>query len=230
MAIEAGLSLLRGRYTLIDRQIESAEDSESWVAVSEDERRVLVRLWPYTGTEPPDLLRALWDAELRTLYRVASAPGADQSILVIRDAGLDRTANCFVMVLEAERSGGYERLSVALRNRKAYPWLRMADLSARRGMWRALGKIAAGIALLHEQNTLHRNIEAERVYFSPDTDVESFRLGGFEWSVRLGLPATGSPRWDGVRPLSFSRGSILGTDLRPIGTASACWSRVASDL
>ena len=193
MALEVGLKLLRERYTLTNRRLETTSSSESWIGVSEDDSQVLIKVWPYSGADPPELLRALWDAELRTLYRVASAPGADESILVIRDAGLDRSAKCFVMVLEAERSSGYERLSAALANRNAHPWLRVSDLTARRDLWRALRRLAGGIALLHEQNTLHRNIEAEQVYFSTDTGVESFRLGGFEWSLRLGLPAAGSP-------------------------------------
>jgi serine/threonine protein kinase/DNA polymerase III delta prime subunit len=193
VTIAAGLRLLRERYTLVDEAIDTGGNSESWLGVGEDDRRFLVRLWPYTGENPPDLLRALWDAELRTLYRVASAPGADQTILVIRDAGLDRTAKCFVMVLEAEHSGGYDPLSDALAKRNLYPWLRTTDLSIRRDLWLALGGLADGIALLHEQNILHRNIEARRVYFNSDTGVRSLRLGGFEWSVRLGVPATGSP-------------------------------------
>jgi hypothetical protein len=187
VTINAGLKLLRDRYTIVDQRVDVTENSESWIGVGEDDKQFLIRLWPYSGEDPPDLLRALWDAELRTLYRVASAPGADQTILVIRDAGLDRIAHCFVMVLEAEHSGGYQPLSAALAKRSLFPWLRITDLGIRRDLWSALGKLADGIALLHEQNILHRNIEAKRVYFNQDTGVQSLRLGGFEWSVRLGV-------------------------------------------
>ncbi|HZP75413.1 MAG TPA: AAA domain-containing protein [Pseudolabrys sp.] len=198
MPIDAGLKLLRERYTLVNKRLEISATSESWIGVGEDDKQFLIRLWPYSEANPPELLRALWDAELRTLYRVASAPGADQSILVIRDAGLDRRARCFVMVLEAELAGGYERLSTALANRNAFAWLRTTDIAVRRDLWRTMARLADGIALLHEQNTLHRNIDAEHVYFSSDIGVESFRLGGFEWSLRLGVSAAGAP------PISWS--------------------------
>jgi hypothetical protein len=50
--------------------------------------------------------------------------------------------------------------------------------------------LADGIALLHGQNILHRNIDARQVYFNPDDGIRSLRLGGFEWSLRVGVPAT----------------------------------------
>ena len=56
--------------------------------------------------------------------------------------------------------------------------------------WRILQK---GSCLLHEQHILHRDVSAETVYFSSDLGPASFRLGGFEWSVRLGRPATKDP-------------------------------------
>src|SRR3712207_8763059 len=49
-------------------------------------------LWTYTkaeGNKPGDYQRALWDLELRTMYRLGSSPGAEETMLVIRDAGVD---------------------------------------------------------------------------------------------------------------------------------------------
>lgn len=189
MQICAGTKLLRERYSLVDHKLSSSEGSELWIALGgEDERKFFVRLWPYSGDDPPDLLRALWDAELRTLYRVASAPGAEETILVIRDAGLDRSARCFVMVLEADNAGGYEPLSVALNERQLFSWLQSATAPKRRDIWQGLVRIAEGIVLLHDQNILHRNIEADCVLFNRATGLQSLRLGGFEWSIRLGVP------------------------------------------
>ena len=231
MTIAAGLKLLRDRYVLLDEAVEASGSSESWLGVGEDDKRFLIRLWPYSGDEPPELLRALWDAELRTLYRVASTPGADQTILTIRDAGLDRVAKCFVMVLEAEHSGGYDPLSNALARRNAYPWLRTASTSVRSALWGALGRLAEGVALLHEQNIVHRNIEAERTYFNPDIGVQSIRLGGFEWSVRLGVPASVTPRAVWSSPPEFFSGGSFGyrpeTDWYAFGMlASRCFRAI----
>ena len=50
----------------------------------------LLKTWAYEGDEPDRVRRALWDAELRTLYRLGSTPGASDALVVLRDAGLDR--------------------------------------------------------------------------------------------------------------------------------------------
>jgi hypothetical protein len=53
----------------------------------------------------------------------------------------------------------------------SFPWLRTTDTGVRREIWVALGRLADGISRLHEQNILHRNIEAKRVYFNPEIGV-----------------------------------------------------------
>jgi serine/threonine protein kinase len=65
-------------------------------------------------------------------------------------------------------------------------------------LWRGLQLIADGLQLLHDQNILHRNLRAETVLFNPQLGPRSFRLGGFEWSIRLGqlppdVPTSGWP-------------------------------------
>jgi hypothetical protein len=62
----------------------------SWQAFSDYGVRHLVKTWAYEGAEPDPVQRALWDAELRTLYKVGSSPGASETLVVLRDAGLDR--------------------------------------------------------------------------------------------------------------------------------------------
>jgi serine/threonine protein kinase len=208
MTIRAGLRLLRDRYLLVGERIHSGERSESWVGVTvEGDDPYLIRLWPYSGDEPPELQRALWDAELRTLYRVGSTPGAEETILIIRDAGLDRAAQCFVMVLEARHSNGYTPLSSALIKRNAFSWLRNTETQGRREIWSGLRRLAEGIALLHEQHVLHRNVEAEYVFFHPDLGTESLRLGGFEWSIRVGVPDKLPPPTIWSSPPEFFSGS-----------------------
>lgn len=208
MSIHAGTRLLRDRYLLVGDRLEAVANSESWVGASlEDDSLYLFRLWPYSGAEPPELQRALWDTELRTLYRVGSTPGAEESVLIIRDAGLDRAAQCFVMVLEARQSNGYMPLSVALAERKAHDWLRNTEATIRREIWAGLSRLAEGISLLHEQNVLHRNLEAHHVFFNPDLGTDSLRLGGFEWSIRVGVPDKSSPPTVWSSPPEFFEGS-----------------------
>lgn len=69
--------VLGGRYALTRRLEDSDALSERWLGVGSDNTRYLIKLWRYSGAEPDHVARALWDAELRTLYRIGSSPGAD---------------------------------------------------------------------------------------------------------------------------------------------------------
>jgi serine/threonine protein kinase len=186
MTLQPGQNVLRGRYRLLDAPLVTDKVSVSWPGAGPYDTQYLIKAWPFESDTPDEYKRALWDAELRTMYRVGSSPGAEESILVIRDAGLDRDARCFIMVLEAMGSSGYAPLSDALRQRGQFGWLSNQDAGSRRELWQGLQLIANGLQLLHEQNILHRNLTAEAVLFNAQLGPRSFRLGGFEWSIRLG--------------------------------------------
>ncbi len=188
--LEVGTRLLGGRYELAVGPLPGAGDALSWEAFTDYGVRYLIKTWAYGGEEPDRVQRALWDTELRTLYKLGSSPGADNSLVVLRDAGLDRAACCFVMVLEAP---GYVSLGEALSRRARYPWLSNSDATARRELWSALERIAVGLDLLHERQVLHRDVGVEALFFADEEGSESLRLGGFEWSVRLGRPLGGDP-------------------------------------
>ncbi|MEU4386235.1 AAA domain-containing protein [Promicromonospora sp. NPDC023805] len=194
MPLDQGAALLRGRYELGTRT-SGAGDAEAWTAYDEDGVRYLARTWTYDGDEPDPVQRALWDAELRTLYRVGSSPGADDTLAVLKDAGLDRDAQCFVMVLHAP---GYDSVADALAVRGEHGWLSSHNPADRRELWQAAGRVAAGLAVLHSQDVLHRDVGAEALLYLPDEPAKSIRLGGFEWSVRLGRPLDADP------PVSWS--------------------------
>lgn len=198
--ITTGSQLLRGRYQLVGESIATDGRSQSWTGVDDDDSRYIIRLWPYRGDRPDDLRRALWDAELRNLYRVGSSPGAEDTILVLRDAGVDARLKCFVMVLAAP---GFATLASALERRSEHVWLQDRSPSGRRRLWHGLRRLAEGIQLLHGQHILHRDVGAETVFFDPDLGVESLRLGGFEWSVRLGIPSAVAPPANWSTPPEF---------------------------
>ena len=188
--LRIGGQLLRSRYKLVSGPILDEGISQAWLGLNEDDNKFLIKVWPFDAERPGDLQRALWDAELRTLYRVGSSPGADDTILVIRDAGVDKSSRCFAMVLEAP---GYESLASVLKVRPRVPWLQTLEPQTRQALWSGLENLAEGIVLLHEQHILHRDVRAETVYLSSELGPTSFRLGGFEWSVRLGRPAAKVP-------------------------------------
>lgn len=193
MTLQPGVSLLRDKYQLLKKVIVSDENKpfESWSAKDEYDNFYLIKTWRFLPGAAADLQRALWDSELRSLYRLSSSPGAEECLLVVKDAGLDRKNECFVMVLMA-RGSDYFRLTEALRNRKEYSWLSNREADSRARLWRGLKQVALGINLLHSQAILHRNVDAENVYFHPDSDPTTFRLGGFEWSLRIGEQRIGT--------------------------------------
>jgi hypothetical protein len=207
MVIASGLKLLRARYELVAGPLVRDAAAEAWRGLDEDDSEFLVKLWPFDGDRPDDLQRALWDSELRTLYRVGSSPGAEDSILVLRYAGVDREAHCFVMALEAP---GYEILAGALARRAEFAWLSPREPQARRALWLGLQRLASGIRLLHEQSILHRDVSAETVFFNSQLGAESLRLGGFEWSIRLGTPDTKAPPAGWSSPPEFFGATAFG--------------------
>lgn len=180
-------SVLKGRYTL-QQKLQVDVHSETWIGTDSDDESCLVKLWPFQSEKPDDPARAYWNSELRVIWRVCSSPKAGNSILRIRDAGIDFDTHEFVMVLKSG-GGGYCPLSHALRHQSRYETLSFKNLrrsSYRAEIWAALFRLAEGIDLLHSQHVIHRNVCAESVFIDVATSAESWRLGGFEWSLRVG--------------------------------------------
>ena len=217
--IESGTEILRSKYRLISGPITKDIVGQSWLGVDEDDTQYLIKLWPFQGERPDDLGRALWDTELRTLYRVGSSPGAEDSILVLRNAGIDVENHCFVMVLEAP---GYENLATVIPHRASTPWLNARDAQVRSALWASISRLASGVRLLHEQHILHRNLGAEAIFFNPQLGSDSLRMGGFEWSVRLGTPSTSAPPPNWSSPPNSLEQALSDTDLKRTGLRLAC--------
>ncbi|NPV89965.1 MAG: AAA family ATPase [Firmicutes bacterium] len=183
--MKCGCKVLRGKYELIKPLIDvDGQPSKTWLAQDDFQNEYLIKLWLFSN-KANELQRALWDFELRNLYRVSSSPGAEQVLLVIQDAGVDQEHQCFVMVMQA-KSSGYEPLEEALYRRSQFPWLDSSNRDVRRELWEGLRRIAEGIQLLHGQAMIHRDVCASNVFFHPDIGPTSFRLGRFEWSIKIG--------------------------------------------
>ena len=164
--LTTGVRLLRSRYKLVTGPILDDGISQAWLGLNEEDSTFLIKVWPFDAERPDNLQRALWDAELRTLYRVGSSPGADDTMLVIRDAGVDKSSRCFAMVLEAP---GYESLGSVLSERPRAPWLETREPQTRRALWSSLANLAEGIVLLHEQHIHPPGCERRRLSTFPAT-------------------------------------------------------------
>ncbi|MFI1400796.1 protein kinase [Streptomyces sp. NPDC020681] len=212
MTLKAGVSLLKGRYELAGSVISTAGEGQLWAAndTSEFVKPYLLKAWPFYEAKPDDVQRALWDAELRTLYQVRSTPGSEDSLLQLQDVGIDHDHRCFVMVFKTE---GLHTLASRLGERSSHDWL-SGRPAGRRELWQMLGRIAEGLALLHEQQVVHRCVSPESVFLDPGDGPDSCRLGGFEWSVRLGHPASAPPSrvgWE-TAPEALSGSTAFGPD------------------
>jgi hypothetical protein len=119
------------------------------------------------------------------MYRIGSSPGAEGALVTMRDAGVDRSSKCFVMVLQTP---GFQSLATAIRSGEVDE---LADRgpASRREIWRMLRRIADGLRILHEQRMIHRDVRAENLLIDPSIGLSSVRLGGFEWSIRLDTAA-----------------------------------------
>lgn len=193
MKFKPNHSLLNGRYALFSPLDNEQADSETWLALSTDDTPLVARLWPYSSAKPSKLLRALWDAELRTQYRVSSTPGADGKILLLKDAGLDEEAKCFTMLLEAQDLSEYTLLSDFFSYRDSEGWPNLTRTEERVEIWRAFRRIAEGLIILHNQNIIHRNVRPKFLYLDRHVGIPSLTLGGFEWSIRVGVPSGAAP-------------------------------------
>jgi hypothetical protein len=206
LKLSKGDRVLQRRYELIEHIFRDGEGedkelggAQTWLAIGEYQQEYLLKIWPHSKEDPDasDMNRALWDAELRTLYRACSSPGAERSLMVLREAGVDTEVGLLVMALEAP---GYACLAVELvQNRSSHHWLTNENAESRQDLWNGLKGLADGLRLLHEQQVLHTGVSAESVFLDPTQGAESLRLGGFEWSLRVG---SGS-----VRPTSAHWGT-----------------------
>lgn len=181
----AGDTVIHGRYRLDHLLSAAGSHPETWESSDADGYRYLTKRWPFSYEGPDPVQRALWDQELRTLYRIGSSPGAENHVLRLRDASVDRASRAFVMVLQGE---GYDSLSGVLGSPASHPWLGGRSVARRPRLWAALRSVARGLALLHRQQVLHRALTPESIFLDPALGPETMRLGGFEWSVRLGSP------------------------------------------
>jgi hypothetical protein len=82
---------------------------------------------------------------------------------------------------------GLQPLEDLLTSRAKYDWLRnAASESVRADLWRGVKRLARGLIQIHDQQMLHRAIGGAAIFVDGDEGPSTMRLGGFEWTVRLG--------------------------------------------
>ena len=224
MSLVPGQRILRRIFTL-GRHLSVGPSYELWAADPGDGEGILIKAWPFLKDEPTPVERNLWDRELRTLYRLASTPEAERRLVTLIDAAVDRDAKAFVLALKVP---GFDRLSDVLSSRNKLGWLSdLSDLGRRVALWRGALRLIEGLAHVHRFRSVHRAVRPENIFLDARQGPDSLRLGGFEWSVRLG--ALVRDELIGGSPLGRANAS-LNADWRDLGFALAGLFGVAADV
>lgn len=141
---------------------------------------VILKSWPRRQGLDDRELEEVWRHELRQLHRLVSYPGAASRLAILRDSA--EVDEAFHLLLANDH-----RLPLQLRLDEPKPgdWLRAPRTPRGRiRLWAEVARLSEGLAILHSQGMLHRNIDAWSVLTSV-SDEPDFLLTGFEWSIRL---------------------------------------------
>jgi hypothetical protein len=153
-------------------------------------QRVLVKIWRRDPSSDDTELRDIWRQEVRQLHRLAGYPGVRDCIAMLRDTAEDR--NGFYLVISP---GQRTLLQTYLRSGSGSASLAHPRPERNRLLvWQNLRRVANGLAILHAQGLLHRNLDAGSI-LTAATDEADFLLSGFEWSIRL----TSDVGWQSAR-------------------------------
>ncbi|MEO5334791.1 MAG: hypothetical protein H7839_22490 [Magnetococcus sp. YQC-5] len=222
MTFSQGSQILNNRYELVHAlPVSSGSPYQTWIARDKSGYEYLAKIWPLDSKKDSDLQRALWDSELRKIYRLCSSPGAEDSLLTVREPGVEKGDDKgFCMILKGDSHTIGESLETVLSQSNRYSWLNTRDFGVRREMWQGLFRLAKGIRLMHEQRIMHRNIHAGNVFLDATLGPESFRLTGFEWSIRLGEPVLEDSSRNFILP-PWSSGILMENDWYGFGQLAA---------
>ncbi|WP_338810390.1 AAA domain-containing protein [Agrobacterium leguminum] len=160
---------------------------------------LLIRVWPRNEKADDQDLVEIWRNELRLLHRVGGAPGAEEFIARLLDAGEDKKG-FYIVIAAAQR----RPVSILLdRGRSGAGWLRVtSSIGNRRRLWANLSRVVSALEVLHSQGLIHCNLDTWAVLSSGDVEPD-FQLTGFEWSMRLMHADKDSQRPTTSRGLSF---------------------------
>lgn len=138
---------------------------------------VLVKFWPRRRGVDGDLL-LLWRSELRQMQHLGGLPGVKEYLTPMHDAGVDDDG--FYLILGV---GDMRPLDWQQQRPRKQNTLSMKQ-TVRKLLWSNLRRIATGLGILHSQGLIHRNV-TEASIFTEFENKPDYRLGGFEWNIRL---------------------------------------------
>ena len=157
---------------------------ERWQAYDEFGGPVLVKAWLFNQEKPSKVERALWNIELRNLFRLSSLPNVDEHLVVLHDAGLDIEQKSFILVLYTP---GFSVLDSLLQEQSRPDWLtQLNQFGVRTDLWFGFRRLVYGLKQIHQLRMIHRAIFPRAVLVDLAAGPDSFRLDGGDLLMRVG--------------------------------------------
>ncbi|MBI5128853.1 MAG: hypothetical protein HZA66_05380 [Rhodopseudomonas palustris] len=141
---------------------------------------VVLKYWEKTGTAVDADFRELWRHEMRQSERVRAYPRADEVVVEVLASG--ESDDAFYIVMPSDVAP----LEHASRFVRPDHWLRALQGPRQRALlWKNLRRLAESLGAVHGQGLVHGRIDGRAVYSTGAATTPDFRLGGFEFCLRV---------------------------------------------
>ena len=142
--------------------------------------QVVLEYWEKTGSGIDADLRELWRHQMRQNERVRAFPRADEVVIDVIGSG--ETSDAFYVVI----SGDLAPIDHASRFVRAGHWLKGLQTPRQRlVLWGNIQRLALALGAVHGQGLVHGRIDRRAIYTAGATSEADFRLGGFEFCLRI---------------------------------------------
>ncbi|MDI3566896.1 hypothetical protein [Bradyrhizobium sp. Arg816] len=141
---------------------------------------VVLKYWAKTGTAVDADFRELWRHEMRQSERVRAFPRGNEVVVEVLASG--ESDDAFYIVMPSDVAP----LEHASRFVRPDHWLRSLHGPRQRVLlWKNLRRLAEALGAVHGQGLVHGRIDGRAVYSTGAATTPDFRVGGFEFCLRV---------------------------------------------
>lgn len=141
---------------------------------------VVLKYWEKTGTAVDADFKELWRHEMRQSERVRAFPRADEVVAEVLASG--ESDDAFYITMPSDIAP----LEYASRFARPDHWLRALHGPRQRVLlWKNLRRLSEALGAVHGQGLVHGRIDGRAVYSAGAATKADFRLGGFEFCLRV---------------------------------------------
>lgn len=135
---------------------------------------VIIKIWRRQQNLYDGDLEVIWRSEIHLLQRLSGYPGGREYLIPMLDAGSD--PNGFYLILQSDQ---LLPMQCYIQQSPSTPSPHSKHL-----FWSNIRRLAKGLGLIHSHGLIHRNLD-EWAIFTDGGENPNYKLGGFEWSIRL---------------------------------------------